>query len=56
MFNMGYYITYFVVFSIAFAVLRWLFGKIYQKYNEGEKPIDWGKRFKRATNEDEAPK
>ena len=55
-FNIGYYMVYFIVFSIAFAILRALFGRIYQRLNDSEKPVDWGKRFRRATNEDEAPK
>ena len=48
--------VYFVVFSVAFAILRWIFSRVYQRIYNSEKPIDWGKRFRRATNEDDAPK
>jgi hypothetical protein len=49
-------LVYFVVLSIAFAIVRNLFGRVYARLNAGEKPIDWGKRFRRVTNEDDAPK
>lgn len=49
---MGIYVAYFIAFSVGFAVLRNMFGRVYQHFRSAEtKPIDWRSKFRRATNE-----
>lgn len=42
----------FIIFSVAFAILRALFTRMYDRV-KSEKPINWRKRFKRATRDEE---
>ena len=52
MHSMGVYVAYFIAFSVAFAVLRNMFGRVYSHFQNAEtKPIDWRSKFRRATNE-----
>lgn len=45
-YSVGYFMMYTIVLSVAFAVVRNLFSRVYQRLN-GDKPVDWGKRFRR---------
>ena len=54
--DVPYMIASFIIFSIAFAIMRSLFGRMLARINNSEKPINWRKRFKRATKEDENDK
>jgi len=51
----------FIIFSVAFAIVRNLFGRLYERVSASEKPSmpnpsNWRKRFKRATKEDQGDK
>ena len=51
-YSMGMYVAYFIAFSVGFAVLRSMFGRVYERFQSAEtKPIDWRSKFRRATNE-----
>ena len=51
-YSMGMYAAYFIAFSVGFAVLRNMFGRVYERFQSAEtKPIDWRSKFRRATNE-----
>jgi hypothetical protein len=45
----------FIMFTVAFAILRRLFGRLWARVKDSEKPMNWRKRFRRATvdNEDD---
>lgn len=46
----------FIIFSVSFAIVRNIFGRLAERYRTSEKPMpsmNWRKRFKRATKENE---
>jgi len=45
--------VHFIVFAIAFAVLRNLFTRVYNKAKANDKPIDFKGRFRRIFNKED---